>query len=512
MRAVFLIFLISFGLILPPVFAAPHKVILYPAGATIFARTSVPPQSESFTLQLPQVALPESLQLKLLAPAVEQRFAGIEYQSVLPEIPDYPQLKERIAQLERKLGATQDQVQAHELALNFWRKAEKLPLNSLADAQTAGQLIRTESSGLLKEISALNQTKAELEKQLQEARRQLEQKTGDQQRQWQVQVRLSHPSTPNLEVSYAYRIRQAGWQSSYVLNGLPQENRVDWLWTARINQQTGQDWSDVVLKLVTAEPVFTLDPPKLQPWEIDELRVLHRNGALKTSAAPRVSTLARTADDAAETAAPPPVRTQGQLFDSYDLGRITVLSGTESRVKIREGSWPASFSYLARPQLSEQVFLEGKLDLTAGFLPLPNGPASIQLEGVHVGRRSFSLHAKQDVTLSFGSDPGIAVDVQTDHQAGEKGLLAKKSTYRWNWTINFTNNKDFPVQLQIEDSYPHTGHEDIELTEVFSPPLPTRADDRTLNWDLTLPAHASKQVQYGYKLKYPEDMDVALGR
>ena len=511
MRAVFLILLISFGLTLTPALAAPYRVILYPAGATIFARTAVPSQSEFFTLQLPQVAIPESLQLELQGPAAGQRIAGIEYQLVRPQIPDYAQLQERIAQLERKLGATQDQVQAQQLALNFWQKAENLPLNNLADAQAAGQLIRTESSGLLKEISALNQTKAELEKQLQEARRQLQQKTGDQQRQWQVQVRLARPSTAALGVSYAYRVRRAGWQSSYILNGLPQSDQVEWLWTAKINQQTGQDWSEVALELATAEPVFTLNPPQLPPWQIVERELLRRNDKLKTAAAPRAETLA-LADGATKTAAPPAVRKQGQLFDSYDLGRVSVLSGTESRVKIREGSWPARFSYLARPQLSEQVFLEAKLDLSAGFVPLPSGPASIQLDGVHVGRRSFSLHAKEDIAISFGSDPGIAVEVQTDHQAGEKGLLAKKNTYRWNWTINFVNHKDFPVDLQVEDSYPHPGHEDIELTEVFTAPLPTKGDDRTLNWRLTLSANESKQIQYGYKLKYPEDMDVALGR
>ena len=75
MRAVFLIFLITFGLTSTPALATPHWVIVYPAAATIFARTSVPLQSESFTLWLPQVAIPESLQLELQGPAALQRIA-----------------------------------------------------------------------------------------------------------------------------------------------------------------------------------------------------------------------------------------------------------------------------------------------------------------------------------------------------------------------------------------------------------------------------------------------------
>ncbi len=113
--------------------------------------------------------------------------------------------------------------------------------------------------------------------------------------------------------------------------------------------------------------------------------------------------------------------------------------------------------------------------------------------------------------MSFGSDPGIVVDVKTDHVAGEKGLLARKNTYNWNWTINLTNHKNFAVDLKVEDSYPHSGHKKIILIESFTPPQPTREADQLI-WNLTIPPQGKQQINYGYQVTYPEDMPVSLGR
>ncbi|MCD6186847.1 MAG: DUF4139 domain-containing protein, partial [Desulfuromusa sp.] len=186
-------------------------------------------------------------------------------------------------------------------------------------------------------------------------------------------------------------------------------------------------------------------------------------------------------------------------------------TGKESQIKIREGLWHAEFTYLSRPLLSEQVFLQANLDLTKDFLPLPTGMASIQVDGVHVGQRRFSLHEKQNVSISFGSDPGLIVDVKTDHVAGEKGLLSRKYTYSWNWTISFTNNKKMAVDLKVEDSSPHIGHKKITLKESFSLPQPHREKGKLI-WNLALPPQGKRQIKYGYSVEYPEDMPVSLGR
>ncbi|WP_321369380.1 DUF4139 domain-containing protein [uncultured Desulfuromusa sp.] len=509
MKYLFLVFLLSFSLLQSNVFAKPTAVVLYPAGATVSEQAIIPKGTSSATLLLPYVAIPESLKLTLLQ-APEQKISGIELTSVLPDASDFKELEALISRLEREIREIDDQIQSRTLALDYWKNQQDLPVKTLADAREMGSIIRDESITLLQESTLLRQQKTELQRQLDEAHKQLQQKTGDNQRNWQVKVRLSQSTTADLELSYSYRIRRAGWQSSYSLNASPGQKKIHWSWTAKITQQTGIDWTGVNLTIATAEPIFTLTPPQIRIWNIHEQQILRARNAMKTLSMAMPQEMAM--DVASEMAAPPmPERVAGQLFDSYDLGQVNIASGQESRIKIREGFWNADFTYLARPLLSEQVFLQANLDLSDNFLPLPTGTASIQVDGVHVGQRNFSLYEKKDVSISFGSDPGIAVDVKTDHVAGEKGLLARKETYSWNWEVSFANHKSFAIDLKVEDSYPHSGHEKIELKELFTPPLPVREKDQ-LVWTLTIPPQGEQQINYGYQVTYPEDMPVSLGR
>ena len=509
MKYLFLPALLMFILLVSTAAAKPTEVILYPQGATIAEQTTISPGVDVVTLLLPNVAIPESLKLTIQN-APQQKITGIEYESVLPEASDFQELKELISHLEQEINAVDDQIQSRTLALNYWENQQDLPVKTLADAREMGKIIRDESITLLQGSTQLRQQKTKLEKQLKEARNQLQQKTGNNQRSWQVQVRLSQPTTTDLNLVYSYRIHRAGWQSSYSLNALPDQKKIQWVWTAKIMQQTGLDWTGIHLKIATAEPVFTLTPPKNRPWEIREEQILRARSNMKVMSMAMPQKMAMDTESAME-APPVPARDEGQLFDIYDLGQANIATGKESRIKIREGIWSAQFSYLTRPLLSEQVFLEAKLDLTKGFLPLPTGIASIQVDGVHVGQRSFSLHEKQDISISFGSDQGIIVDVKTDHTAGEKGLLARKNTYSWNWEISLANHKNFAVDLKVEDSYPHSGHEKIILKESFTPPLPIREKDQLI-WTLTIPPQGEQQINYGYEVTYPEDMPVSLGR
>lgn len=509
MKYLFLFSLMIVTLLAATAYAKPTDVILYPSGATISEQATIPAGVDSTTLLLPHVAIPESLKLALQGTA-GQKISSIEFESALPESSEFKDLEKLISRLEREIKGVDDQLQARALALNYWKNQQDLPVKTLADAREMGKIIHQESIVLLQENSQLQFKKTDLEKQLNEARNQLQQKTGNNQRHWRVLVRFSQPTTTALKLAYSYRIHRAGWQSSYRLNALPDAKKVDWTWTANIMQQTGIDWTDIHLKIATAEPVFTLTPPEISPWEIRAEQILGARSNLKmmTLAMPQ-----EMAMDAAPTMAPEPMpaRVEGQLFDVYDLGRVSVASGKESRMTIREGLWNARFSYLTRPFISEQVFLQATLDLNEGFLPLPTGMASIQVDGIHVGQRGFSLHEKHEVTMSFGSDPGITVDVRPGHVAGEKGLLAKKHTYSWNWVVDLANHKNFALDLRVEDSYPHAGHEKIVLQESFLPPLPDKENDQ-LVWQLTIPAQGTQQLHYGYQVTYPEDMQISLGR
>jgi uncharacterized protein (TIGR02231 family) len=491
--------------------AAPYQAILYPEGATIFEQQEISPGSSRVKFNLPQVAQPESLRVALEAGNEAVRITAIEYQSVHPEQPSFKKLRDKITKFQAQISEAEDIIQADKLALSYWQKQEAIPVvNDLASAKALSELIRSESQTLLRSISQTNSAKTKVQEQLSEAQRLLLEQSGNVNRVWQVELQLSAPLTHVTELFYDYRIHQAGWKSSYSLNAVPQENRIEWNWQAEIEQTSGANWNNIEVKLATSEPTFTLTPPDNHPWIINEQQPVHYRGTAKALA--RVQMVADEVEMEAPEPSALPQRTEGQLFDIYDLGQLTIASGIPSRVQIRTGHWPAEFSYLTRPLQSPQAFLTANLSFDEAFLPLPSGTASIQIEGVHVGQRPFALNEKQDLSIGFGSDPSIKVTVDTAHIAGSTGLIAKKETYNWNWTVSLTNNKSIPVDLRIEDSYPHITHDDIDIEELFTPPLPDKGEDGLLSWELELAPGAQQVLNYGYRVSHPQNMDVSLGR
>jgi len=489
--------------------AAPKEVILFPSGGMVSEQLNFSGGTSRVSFLLPDAALPETLRLELINAPDQQRITAIESTSILPQVEPFSELQENIKQLKRQIALLENQISARRITLTYWQQQSSATASAnqtanLTDIQRMAALVRGEGETLLTEISELTWRQDERKAELAEAERQLQQKNNQQRRSWQINVQLAQPLSAPLEAIARYRIRNVGWTSSYVLNARPANKQVEWLWIAQINQHSGSDWDNVHIKLATAEPVFTLTPPTLPGWNIREGSIM-----------PVAKTLARSevmlASPASDMATAEPSREEGLLFDIYDLGRQIIASGTPAQVQIRSGNWIADFAYLARPLQSTQAFLEARLKTEQDFTPLPTGSASFQVDGIHVGQRSFSLYQKDDVSLSFGSDPGIEVKVKSAHVAGERGLLNRERTYDWNWILTLTNNKPLDIELRVEDKIPHVGHKDISIREAFQPPLPERENDLVF-WTLPLKTGQQTTLQYGYKISYPKEMNVILGR
>ncbi|MCK4690968.1 MAG: DUF4139 domain-containing protein, partial [Desulfuromonadales bacterium] len=98
-------------------------------------------------------------------------------------------------------------------------------------------------------------------------------------------------------------------------------------------------------------------------------------------------------------------------------------------------------------------------------------------------------------------------------EADETGLINKDKVQNWLWRVEISNNKSLPVELRVEDVFPRIEDKRIELTKVVAVPKVSRKEKgNKLEWDISLQPGQSKQLEFGYKVKYPADMNVILGR
>ena len=503
MHPIRLVILISL-LIFPSVLLAkPIEVLVFPSGAIVTEQTSLAIIDGAVKLSLPAAADPASL--KVSTQESSATIGGLQFESVLETAGDYQELKDRIEATRDQLQAVEDRRQARARALALWQAPLGGKFQTADEFRKLSDLILASSEKLNREHSQLAKEKKEIEKQLRELERKLAEATSRQKRSWSVRVALNGAKEKET-IRYSYRVRNADWDPVYTLDARPGDRQIRWDWQANVRQSTAVDWRNVHLLLATTEPVFTLTPPENAPWIIRETRYYPASPA--PVARKSVLMEAELAQDMAAPAEEAPVRRSGTLFDTYDLGRQTLLAGENYQLKIRQGTWPAQFDYLTRPLQSPQAFLSAKLEF-AELLPMPSGQAAVLVDGVFVGTREFALLVKK-FDLPFGNDPQIRIKVTPTREADEEGLFGRDRSQAWQWRIAITNNKNVPARLRIEDSLPQIQDKRIKLTETLTGEADR--DKHLAKWGIDLPPGGEKTIDYGYKIKYPADMRIDLGR
>ena len=504
MYRIFLIGLVMLLACPASLLAKPVEVLVYPSGAMVTEQSTEAVVAGALTLSLPEAADPDSLKISTVGS--KAAISGLRYESVLETAGDYRELREQIDATKEQLQAVEDERQAKARTLDLWRAPLGAKFQTAGEFQKLADMMLANTEKLYKAQSRLDQEEKAIKKKLGELEKKLSDATSRQKRNWLVHVALTGAQATEV-LRYSYRVRNADWHPLYTLDARPQEKSVLWNWSAQVRQGTAVDWKDVRLLLATAEPIFTLTPPGIEPWIVREARLY--------SPPPMASdrSMAKSAQLEAVTqnfgaAAPEPKRQAGTLFDIYDLGRQTLLAGASYKLDIRKGTWPATFDYLIRPLESPQAFLSAKLEFDE-MLPMPSGQAAVLVDGVFVGHREFALQEKK-LDLPFGNDPQIQVKVTPTREADEGGVFSHTRSQAWHWAVEITNNKNIPVKLRIEDSTPQIQDKRIKLTKTSTGNA--AQEDHLAQWEIELQPGAKQTVSYGYKIEYPADMQVELGR
>jgi uncharacterized protein (TIGR02231 family) len=312
----------------------------------------------------------------------------------------------------------------------------------------------------------------------------------------------AEPGT-RVPVRLSYRLPDAGWTPTYILDARPAEGAVRFAWEATVWQGSGRPWKNVALALATAEFRTGATPPELWPWGPGPHAMPKAEPAMLMRAAP----VMETANAAAAGAAMAP-RTQGAVFDTYDAGRATLASGDRLRLPIARQTWRADFDYLVRPYAEPRAYLRARVTLDAAPR-IPSGQADLMLEGALVQRVPFEL-AEAETELFFGADPQLAVTFRsTDRASGEAGLFGGRGRHRWAWEVTVQNGKSGPARISVQDRLPRPGDERIKLEKTLGGGA--REEDDAVIWDFELAPGAGRTVEYGYTITWPGDMDLDLG-
>ena len=504
-------------------------VTVYPSSATV---------TRTFTVELP--AGPQTVLVAGLPSTLDENslritgsgdkgssVASVELKNEVRSELVLPRAKE----LQDKLTTQLDQLallQADELALNTQQtylqklaeqggtpKVEKtVESNSVAQWRAGWQTL---GAGM-KEIGAAKVALARdirtLKQQIEVTQRELEQLNNRQQDNKIAVVHLQSAGG-KLAMKLSYQLNQASWYPVYDANLDTQQSKLAVTQAAYVQQNSGENWDNVVLTLSTLQPSAAVEPPALSSWWIDYQRPVPRNTLMKSAGA-----VADAAMPEMMVAAAPVAEQRATVIDSgyhvsYQIpGKISVNSSEEKqRVVLQQQQWPAALNLQAVPRLDPHAYLYAKVE-NPSSTPLLPGEWLLQRDGVRVGRVDQPLLAPKDqVAMGFGADDAVKLEWQTlKDEAGESGVLNKQQTLQRHYQLKVTNGHTKLMSLTVLDSWPVAKQQDIKVSTLDGTAAPKEQNVNqqagVQRWELPLPAGKTATLDTGYQVAYPQDKQI----
>ncbi len=494
-------------------FAAPVEVTFYPQSAQVkeirkVSLKKADAQIQQAVLTIPGQADPDTLTTKIVSQAsltiLDQRWRQI----VRQDEEAVQGLKKQLAELKKEQHRLQADLRAVDTQIQFWQLQTKAKVKTVADAGNFSGAIGRNLKKMVQDKLALETPLDEINKKIKEVQDELNQTAGKKETSWEVTVFLQGPAIPEATLAYDYTLSGCGWSSLYRLEAQPLSKRLRFTWDAELWQSSGHDWRNVHIRLATLLPRTQIAPPDMPPWIIKPReRFLYRQQT-RAKAAPMMMEASGAAND--EAGAPPePVLSRESSFHVWVIGKRNLAAGQRLRVQVREEEWPVEFIHLARPAQSEQAFVRGLVKFTEDK-EIPEGTASFLIDGALVGKRPFSITGRE-AAVYFGADPLIkATSLLLAKSSGEKTLFDDKQTYRWEWRIEISNGRNYPVGVRIEEPLPQSRDEKIQLS-LKSDPEPQEKTESLMIWTLDVPAGGKKNILSTVALEAPKNIPLDLG-
>jgi len=433
-------------------------------------------------------------------------------------------LENEIAMLEATRRERSDRIEAQRIKLDIIRAiggdAAGRARRALGEGGTepedwreAWQVVVAGAEEALEAIRNAEEDQAELDRQIDQKRRELEQIRTDARSFRVARIGLSAEEAAAATLELVYQVEEAGWRPRYEARLSSADGSLHFLSLGEVRQATGEAWEEVRLILSTARPGAAGRLPELDPWFLDvapepQPLARQRQAPQPMSAAPEdAAGLAM----ARETAA-----TEATALQARHVvpGPVSLApDGTVEEVVLDERRVGIDLIAEAVPKLDHRAYLVGRFT-HEGEAPLLPGPLRVLRDGAFIGETRLDLvRPDETVALDFGVDQRIEVGHRLDTgRRSREGVIRNYRRSERHYLIEVTNHHDRAMPVRILDQLPVPQDERIvvELLESATPPSERDVDGRrgVLLWELELAPGAEATIGFSYAVTFPEELDV----
>ncbi len=294
-----------------------------------------------------------------------------------------------------------------------------------------------------------------------------------------VEVLVDVQREGNLKLDLSYIVYGPSWKPIYDLRVDSDDKTMHLTYKSNIFQTTGEDWNDVDLKLSTAKPNMSAQPPELYPQYLSISRPRTKKwkneygnaqsgmvNIVTKSSARKVEVSLDTEYSEDKIIHSESTVESGATSVVFDIdGSNTIKSDNEPHlVTITIQEFPAGFRYSTIPKHSQYAYLKAKVKNDSDYPFLP-GDTNVFLDNNFVANSFLKAVAPTEEFWTFlGVDESIKVEYKFVKKFDETGgIFVEKNKKIFEYIIKITNNKKTQEEIVVWDQLPISQNEKIKI-------------------------------------------------
>ncbi|MBL4589469.1 MAG: mucoidy inhibitor MuiA family protein [Alphaproteobacteria bacterium] len=400
--------------------------------------------------------------------------------------------------------------------------------------KTASSMMHTQIIDNLKQSLILDQNMRDLTKQEAQIRAELSKLRTGQRSTLEVSIPVEATSATTLTLDLDYQIPNASWTPLYDARLSTKDETLDLILYGSVQQNTGEDWTDIKLTLSTAQPHRGTGQPDLGPkWvylaspniamhaargRISEMKSNTFGGAMPMASS-EMDSLMET-DFAREESVveikQAQINTEGFVSEYIIPGPSSVLAdGSKSKLLIGTFKTETSLYTEIKPQLSNQAYLVSQSTLL-GDAPILPGRINLFRDDAYVGQ-SYTplLRPGEKKNLAFGIDDNVSVTRRAlKDEKSEEGIVNIDKVLERHFLTEIVNLHKEPVKIVVLQNTPVSQNEDIEVTILKTVTTQGYKNDfdkikGLMRWNTTLAPKEQKDIKLGWRVIWPKDKTIS---
>src|SRR5436309_236250 len=316
------------------------------------------------------------------------------------------------------------------------------------------------------------------------------------------------------EVRVSYQVNGAGWRPAYRAGLDSAGSKVLLERQGAISQTTGEDWTNVRLKLSTGLPRLSPQGTEPRPWKLSLYspnadRLSEISSGVVAAAVP-AALMRKRADEPKQEA---PIEVQTTFATEFEVpGTVSLPSdGRKLTVSLAKLSLPAKMRLRVVPRLDAAAVVTAEAERPEGVWLA--GDIQLYRDGNYVGATSWNPQASAALVLPIGRDSLMRVKVdRAKDRNGSGGLMARRNEREVSDLLTLTSHHKTPVALLALESSPVSTNDQIKVEAKFDPkPTEENWEERpgVVAWARAIAPNQTLKFSVAYTIGYPKDAAVA---